>query len=69
MTKNAEVKGSVKIDDIDLYSKDIDPIYHRRKVGMVFQKPNPFPTMSIYDKRNLGSKAKTAYETRKSYKK
>lgn len=49
MTKNARVEGKVMIDDIDLYDKSIDPIYHRRKVGMVFQKPNPFPTMSIYD--------------------
>ncbi len=54
MTKNAEVKGKVMIDGIDLYSKEIDPIYHRRKVGMVFQKPNPFPTMSIYDNVTSG---------------
>ena len=49
MTKNAKVLGSVSIDGADLYSKSVDPIYHRRKVGMVFQKPNPFPTMSIFD--------------------
>ena len=49
MTSNARVEGRVMIDDIDLYDKKVDPIYHRRKVGMVFQKPNPFPTMSIYD--------------------
>ena len=49
MTKDARVEGKVMIDDIDLYDKSIDPIYHRRKVGMVFQKPNPFPTMSIYN--------------------
>jgi phosphate transport system ATP-binding protein len=49
MTKNARVQGRILLDGQDLYSKDIDPIYHRRKVGMVFQKPNPFPTMSIYD--------------------
>ena len=54
MTKSAEVKGKVMIDDIDLYSKEIDPIYHRRKVGMVFQKANPFPTMSIYDNVTAG---------------
>ena len=56
MTKNATVTGKVKIDDIDLYDKSIDPIYHRRKVGMVFQKPNPFPTMSIYDNVTAGLK-------------
>jgi phosphate transport system ATP-binding protein len=49
MTKNARVEGRILLDGQDLYSKDVDPIYHRRKVGMVFQKPNPFPTMSIYD--------------------
>ncbi|MEM4241902.1 MAG: phosphate ABC transporter ATP-binding protein PstB [Candidatus Nitrosotenuis sp.] len=49
MTKSAKVVGKILLDGLDLYSKDIDPIYHRRKVGMVFQKPNPFPTMSIYD--------------------
>jgi phosphate transport system ATP-binding protein len=54
MTKNAQVKGKVMLDEIDLYSKDIDPIYHRRKVGMVFQKPNPFPTMSVYDNVTSG---------------
>ena len=54
MTKNAKVEGKVMIDGIDLYSKEIDPIYHRRKVGMVFQKPNPFPTMSIYDNVTAG---------------
>ena len=54
MTKNAKVTGRVKIDDIDLYDRSIDPIYHRRKVGMVFQKPNPFPTMSIYDNVTAG---------------
>jgi len=49
MTKNARVQGRILLDGEDLYAKDKDPIYHRRKVGMVFQKPNPFPTMSIYD--------------------
>ena len=56
MTKNASVSGKVMIDNIDLYDKSIDPIYHRRKVGMVFQKPNPFPTMSIYDNVTAGLK-------------
>lgn len=56
MTKNARVEGRVLLDDTDLYDKSIDPIYHRRKVGMVFQKPNPFPTMSIYDNVVAGVK-------------
>jgi phosphate transport system ATP-binding protein len=49
MTKNARVEGKILLDGYDLYAKNVDPIYHRRKVGMVFQKPNPFPTMTIYD--------------------
>ncbi|MBI1657477.1 MAG: phosphate ABC transporter ATP-binding protein [Thaumarchaeota archaeon] len=56
MTPNARVEGRVLLDDADLYDKSIDPIYHRRKVGMVFQKPNPFPTMSIYDNVVAGVK-------------
>jgi phosphate transport system ATP-binding protein len=54
MTKNARVQGRILLDGEDLYAKDKDPIYHRRKVGMVFQKPNPFPTMSIYDNVSAG---------------
>lgn len=49
MTRGARVTGRIMIDGVDLYSRSVDPIYHRRKVGMVFQKPNPFPTMSVYD--------------------
>ncbi|MCE2508625.1 MAG: phosphate ABC transporter ATP-binding protein [Nitrosopumilaceae archaeon] len=56
MVQNARVDGRVLLDDTDLYDKSIDPIYHRRKVGMVFQKPNPFPTMSIYDNVVAGVK-------------
>jgi phosphate transport system ATP-binding protein len=43
------VEGSVRLDDQDLYAKDVDPVAVRRTVGMVFQRPNPFPTMSIFD--------------------
>ncbi|WP_295696970.1 phosphate ABC transporter ATP-binding protein PstB [Lapillicoccus sp.] len=45
----ARVEGSVMLDDLDLYAKGVDPVSVRRSVGMVFQRPNPFPTMSIYD--------------------
>lgn len=54
MTPGARVEGKVMIDDTNLYDTSIDPIYHRRKVGMVFQKPNPFPTMSIYGNVTAG---------------
>jgi len=45
----AYVQGSVKLDGDDLYGPGVDPVRVRRQVGMVFQRPNPFPTMSIYD--------------------
>jgi len=43
----AHVKGSITLDGMDLYGKDIDPVAVRRTIGMVFQRPNPFPAMSI----------------------
>ncbi len=43
------VEGKVMLDDQDLYASSVDPVAVRRTVGMVFQRPNPFPTMSIYD--------------------
>jgi phosphate transport system ATP-binding protein len=43
------VEGSVALNGRDLYAKDVDPVQVRRTVGMVFQRPNPFPTMSIFD--------------------
>jgi phosphate transport system ATP-binding protein len=42
------VSGKVLLDDQDLYGEGVDPVAVRRTVGMVFQRPNPFPTMSIY---------------------
>jgi phosphate transport system ATP-binding protein len=42
------VSGDIRIDDVDIYDRAIDPVQLRAKVGMVFQKPNPFPK-SIYD--------------------
>ena len=43
------VEGKVLLDDQDLYADGVDPVAVRRTVGMVFQRPNPFPTMSIFD--------------------
>ncbi|WP_164703133.1 phosphate ABC transporter ATP-binding protein PstB [Modestobacter sp. KNN46-3] len=45
----ARVEGKVVIEGQDLYGSDVDPVDVRRQIGMVFQRPNPFPTMSIYD--------------------
>jgi phosphate transport system ATP-binding protein len=45
----ARVDGKIVMDGQDLYGGEIDPVEVRRQVGMVFQRPNPFPTMSIYE--------------------
>ena len=50
---NAKVQGQIIFDDLDIYSQSIDPVLIRSKVGMVFQKPNPFPK-SIYDNVAFG---------------
>jgi phosphate transport system ATP-binding protein len=49
LTPNTRVTGKIMLDGQDVYDKDVDPVDVRRRIGMVFQKPNPFPTMSIYD--------------------
>src|ERR687885_1549145 len=56
MTPGATAKGRVVIDDIDIYDKTVDPVIIKRRIGMVFQKPNPFPTMSVYDNVAAGLK-------------
>jgi phosphate transport system ATP-binding protein len=43
----ARVEGKILIDGSDLYDPEVDPVEVRRQIGMVFQRPNPFPTMSI----------------------
>jgi phosphate transport system ATP-binding protein len=45
----ARVSGSVRVEGQDVYAPGVDPVQVRRKIGMVFQKPNPFPTMSVFD--------------------
>ena len=50
------ITGSVRLDGEDLYGPGVDPVNVRRTVGMVFQQPNPFPTMSIYDNVAAGYK-------------
>jgi phosphate transport system ATP-binding protein len=52
----ARVKGTVLLDGDDIYDPDIDPVGVRRVIGMVFQRPNPFPTMSIRDNVVAGLK-------------
>ncbi|CAA9236911.1 MAG: Phosphate transport ATP-binding protein PstB [uncultured Corynebacteriales bacterium] len=60
----ARVEGKVLLDGEDIYGSQVDPVNVRRTIGMVFQKPNPFPTMSIYD--NVVAGLKLAGRTRKA---
>jgi phosphate transport system ATP-binding protein len=52
----ARVEGKILLDGEDIYGSQVDPVNVRRTIGMVFQKPNPFPTMSIYDNVVAGLK-------------
>ena len=52
----ARVEGKVLLDGDDIYGRGVDPVDVRRTIGMVFQRPNPFPTMSIYDNVVAGLK-------------
>jgi phosphate transport system ATP-binding protein len=52
----ARVDGHVTLDGENIYAAEVDPVRIRRRVGMVFQKPNPFPTMTIYDNVIAGLK-------------
>src|SRR5205807_10358759 len=54
--RGARVRGKVLFNGQDIYAPDVDPVEVRRRVGMVFQKPNPFPTMSILDNAVAGLK-------------
>ncbi len=68
VVKGASVRGSILIDGEDIYAPGANPTRIRRKVGMVFQKPNPFPTRSIYEnvitglRLNMGRKSKGEYD-------
>ena len=52
LVDNVRIEGSIEIDGENIYAPSVDTTVLRKKVGMVFQQPNPFP-MSIYDNRNL----------------
>ncbi|MGF1671707.1 MAG: phosphate ABC transporter ATP-binding protein PstB [Balneolaceae bacterium] len=56
LTREAKVEGEVIFDNKNIYDEDVNPVVIRRKIGMVFQKPTPFPTMSIYDNVVAGLK-------------
>jgi phosphate transport system ATP-binding protein len=54
LTPGAKVAGEVIFDGKDIYDARVDPVDLRRRIGMVFQKPNPFPTMSIFENAAFG---------------
>jgi phosphate transport system ATP-binding protein len=56
LTPGGRVEGTVLLDEQNLYGSDVDPVDVRRRVGMVFQKPNPFPNMSVRDNVIAGFK-------------
>ncbi len=62
----ARVSGEVLLDGVDIYGPDVDPVNVRRTVGMVFQRPNPFPTMSIYDNVIAGLKLEKGRRLRRA---
>src|SRR5438034_11490005 len=49
LTPGASVQGEVLLDNVNIYAADVSPVELRRRTGMVFQRPTPFPTMSLYD--------------------
>ncbi|WP_061297202.1 phosphate ABC transporter ATP-binding protein PstB [Herbidospora cretacea] len=57
----ARVEGKIRMEEQDLYGSDVDPVSVRRTIGMVFQRPNPFPTMSIYDNVAAGLRLNHRY--------
>ncbi len=57
----ANARGSVRIDGNDVYARGVDPIALRRRVGMVFQRPTPFPTHSVFDNVAAGLRAAGAH--------
>ena len=62
--RGARAQGHVLLDDQDIYAPQVDPVRVRRVVGMVFQKPNPFPMMSIFDNVVAGLKLQGGMRTR-----
>jgi len=56
LNPKARVEGQVLLDGEDIYAPHVDPVLVRRRVGMVFQRPTPFPTMSIFDNVVVGLK-------------
>jgi phosphate transport system ATP-binding protein len=61
------MRGQVLLNGEDIYRPGMDPVQIRRRVGMVFQKPNPFPTMSIFDNVAAGMRLNKLFSSRKQF--
>jgi phosphate transport system ATP-binding protein len=67
VTPHGRVTGQVLLDGEDIYGPGADPVVIRRRIGMVFQKPNPFPTMSIFDNVAAGMRLNRLFSSRKQF--
>jgi phosphate transport system ATP-binding protein len=65
--RGARAEGEVLLDGENIYAANADPVRIRRRIGMVFQKPNPFPSMSIYDNVIAGLKLNGARQSQADY--
>ena len=54
LVRGARIEGQVVVDGQDIYASGVDPVLVRRRIGMVFQKPNPFPTMTVFENAVAG---------------
>jgi len=54
LVRGARIEGQVVVDGQDIYASGVDPVLVRRRIGMVFQKPNPFPTMTVFENAIAG---------------
>jgi phosphate transport system ATP-binding protein len=65
VSHRGRVEGCILLDGKDIYAGDVDPVAIRRRIGMVFQKPTPFPTMSIFDNVSAGLRLTRLWSQRK----
>jgi len=64
MTPGFRISGRILLDGVDIHSEKVDPVNLRRRVGMVFQQPNPFPRMSVFENVAVGLKLNGKAHTR-----
>ena len=67
LAHGARMEGSILLDGVDIYDRGVDAVDLRRLVGMVFQRPNPFPTMSIYENVAAGPPPRRGAETERTW--